>query len=309
MNEIDVLNFLTEREDKTKINWQQYFEKETENATICAVALAKFFHIKQYRNKEKKTCSRRIPNNELRQQIEGKFKVIREQMIKDGNGLFYPGGLLSDGTFNYHFSYTDVEYWLKIILHPDFFLPDDMETDFEKSINCALTLRVVFHAFMNNPLNQYPVKVIFVLYERMTDLTEKMEKSLVIIKPDGVGKKIIGSIISRFEDNELYIGNIKMIHIDRALACKHYHEHEGKPFFERLINYITADCSVAMIVEGEDAIKKVRDIMGSTDPLKAEAGTIRGDFGTDITLNVVHGSDSPKSAEREINLFFGNGVL
>ena len=136
-----------------------------------------------------------------------------------------------------------------------------------------------------------------------------MEKSLVIIKPDGVGKKIIGDIISCFEDNELYISNLKMIHIDRALACKHYREHEGKPFFERLINYITADRSIVMIVEGEDAIKKVRDIMGSTDPLKAEAGTIRGDFGTDITINVVHGSDSSKSAEREINLFFGNGVL
>ena len=136
-----------------------------------------------------------------------------------------------------------------------------------------------------------------------------MEKSLVIIKPDGIGKKIIGDIISRFEDNELYISNLKMIRIDRALACKHYHEHEGKPFFERLINYITADRSVVMIVEGEDAIKKVRGIMGSTDPIKAEAGTIRGDYGTDITINVVHGSDSTKSAEREINLFFGNDVL
>jgi nucleoside-diphosphate kinase len=136
-----------------------------------------------------------------------------------------------------------------------------------------------------------------------------MEKSLVIIKPDGVGKKIIGSIISRFENEELYISNLKMIRINRELACRHYHEHEGKPFFERLINYVTADRSVVMIVEGEDAIKKVRDIMGSTDPLKAEAGTIRGDFGTDITINVVHGSDSLKSAEREINLFFGNGVV
>lgn len=136
-----------------------------------------------------------------------------------------------------------------------------------------------------------------------------MEKSLVIIKPDGVGKKIIGDILSRFEDNELYVSNLKMIRIDRALACKHYHEHEGRPFFERLINYITADRSIVMIVEGEDAIKKVREIMGSTDPAKAAAGTIRSDYGTDITINVVHGSDSAKNAEREINLFFGNGVL
>lgn len=131
-----------------------------------------------------------------------------------------------------------------------------------------------------------------------------MEKSLVIIKPDGVGKKIIGEIISRFENDELYITKLKMINIDRDLACQHYIEHTGKSYFERLINYITADRSIVMVIEGENAIRKVRNILGSTDPLKADLGTIRGDFGTDVTINVVHGSDSVNSAEREISLFF-----
>jgi nucleoside-diphosphate kinase len=131
-----------------------------------------------------------------------------------------------------------------------------------------------------------------------------MEKSLVIIKPDGVGKKIIGEILSRFENDELYITKLKMINIERDLACQHYIEHTGKPYFERLINYVTADRSIVMVIEGENAIKKVRNILGPTDPLKADRGTIRGDFGTDVTINVVHGSDSVSSAEREIDLFF-----
>jgi nucleoside-diphosphate kinase len=133
-----------------------------------------------------------------------------------------------------------------------------------------------------------------------------MKKSLVIIKPDGVGKKIVGEIISRFENENLHISRLKMIHIDRELACMHYRDHKGKPYFERLINYITADSSVVMVLEGEDAVNKVRSIMGNTDPAKAIPGTIRSDFGTDITINVVHGSDSAESAEREIRLFFKN---
>ena len=133
-----------------------------------------------------------------------------------------------------------------------------------------------------------------------------MERSLVIIKPDGVGKKIIGEIISRFEDDGLYISKIKMIEIDRELATKHYKAHKDKPYFERLINYITADRSIIMVVEGENALKKVRDIMGNTDPHKAKPGTIRADFGTDITVNVIHGSDSVENAEREIKLFFND---
>ena len=133
-----------------------------------------------------------------------------------------------------------------------------------------------------------------------------MERSLVIIKPDGVCKKVIGDIISRFENRELYISDLLMLRIDRDLAATHYREHVGQPYFERLMNYITSDRSVIMILEGEDAVNKVRTLLGSTDPAKADPGTIRKDYGTDITINVIHGSDCPESAEREISLFFKN---
>ena len=132
-----------------------------------------------------------------------------------------------------------------------------------------------------------------------------MEKSLVIIKPDAVRKKIIGEIITRFEKEGLIIEKLKMARIDRKLACEHYCEHKDKNFFGNLIKYITSDRVVIMVVSGKDAIKKVRSIIGPTDSKKAEKGTIRGDFGTDITINVIHGSDSVKSSNREIKLFFG----
>lgn len=134
---------------------------------------------------------------------------------------------------------------------------------------------------------------------------KNIEKSLVIIKPDAVRKKIIGEIISRFEGKNLTIENLKMIKITRELACEHYCEHEDKDFFEKLINYITSDRVVVMVVSGIDAIGKIRSLMGPTDPGKAKKGTIRGDYGIDITINVVHGSDSKESAKREIKLFFG----
>lgn len=134
--------------------------------------------------------------------------------------------------------------------------------------------------------------------------SKNVEKSLVIIKPDAVRKKIVGEIISRIEREDLIIERLEMIKISGELACEHYCEHKGKDFFERLIEYITSDRVVVMIVSGEDAIQKVRALMGPTDPKKAERGTIRGDFGTDITVNVIHGSDSKESAEREIRLFF-----
>jgi len=132
-----------------------------------------------------------------------------------------------------------------------------------------------------------------------------MEKSLVIIKPDAVRKKIIGEIITRFEKEDLTIEKLKMTRIDSELACEHYCEHKDKNFFESLIKYITSDRVVIMVVSGKDAIKKVRSIIGPTDSKKAGRGTIRGDFGTDITINVIHGSDSVKSSNREIKLFFG----
>lgn len=134
--------------------------------------------------------------------------------------------------------------------------------------------------------------------------SKNVEKSLVIIKPDAVRKKIIGEIISRIEREDLIIERLEMIKISRELACEHYCEHKDKDFFEKLIEYITSDRVVVMVVSGEGAIQKVRSLMGPTDPKKAEKGTIRGDFGTDITVNVIHGSDSKESAEREIRLFF-----
>jgi nucleoside-diphosphate kinase len=131
-----------------------------------------------------------------------------------------------------------------------------------------------------------------------------MEKSLVIIKPDAVRGKNVGEIISRIEKENLTIEKLKMANISRELAHKHYYEHKDKSFFEKLIKYITSGSAVIMVVSGENAIEKVRNLMGPTDSKKAKKGTIRGDFGTDITVNAIHGSDSPESSEREIRLFF-----
>ena len=133
-----------------------------------------------------------------------------------------------------------------------------------------------------------------------------MEKSLVIIKPDGVSKKVVGKIITYFENQDLNIEKLKMMKISRELACKHYNEHRDKDFFKQLLEYITSGNVAVMVISGYNAIKKIRDIMGPTDPKKAKTGTIRGDYGTDITVNVVHGSDSKESAAREIKLFFLN---
>ncbi|ADT84098.1 nucleoside-diphosphate kinase [Thermococcus barophilus] len=135
----------------------------------------------------------------------------------------------------------------------------------------------------------------------------KVERTLVIIKPDAVVRGLIGEIISRFEKKGLKIVGMKMIHIDRELAERHYEEHKGKPFFNALIDYITKAPSVVMVVEGRYAISVVRKMAGATDPKDAEPGTIRGDLGLDVgdaIYNVVHASDSPESAEREINLYF-----
>jgi len=132
----------------------------------------------------------------------------------------------------------------------------------------------------------------------------EIERSLIIIKPDGVQKKVIGKIISRFEDAGLDIERMKMMEISEELAKRHYKEHIKKDFFKTLLKYICSGPVVVMIVSGSQAIKKARDLMGPTDAKKAPSGTIRGDFGVDVTTNVVHGSDSPESAAREIKLFF-----
>ena len=131
-----------------------------------------------------------------------------------------------------------------------------------------------------------------------------MERTFVMVKPDGVHRGLVGEIISRIERKGLKILAIKMLWIQRELAEQHYAEHREKPFFSNLVNYITSGPVVAMVVEGENAISVVRNLVGATNPIDAAPGTIRGDFGLDIGRNVVHASDSQASAEREISLFF-----
>lgn len=131
-----------------------------------------------------------------------------------------------------------------------------------------------------------------------------MERSLVLIKPDAMKRRLGSAIISRLEQQGLKIIALKMLHPDRALASRHYAVHAGKPFFDELINYITSTPIIAVVFEGEKAIEVIRKTMGATDPAKAEPGTIRRDFGLDIQQNAVHGSDSVETARKEINLFF-----
>lgn len=142
--------------------------------------------------------------------------------------------------------------------------------------------------------------------QEVAGIAKNFEKSLIIIKPDGVEKKVVGDIISRFERAELEIERIRVLEINKTIAYAHYNEHEGKPYFERLVDYMTSGPSIIMIIKGENAISKCRSIMGPTDPAKAPAGSIRGDHGSDITINSIHGSDCSENAQREINIFFGN---
>ncbi len=125
-----------------------------------------------------------------------------------------------------------------------------------------------------------------------------------MIKPDAVQRGLIGEIISRLERKGLKIVAMKMLNVSRELAERHYAEHREKPFFESLVDYITSAPVVAMVVEGKNAVKVVRTLVGATNPQEALPGTIRGDFGMDIGRNVIHASDSLESAEREISLFF-----
>ena len=131
-----------------------------------------------------------------------------------------------------------------------------------------------------------------------------VEKTLVLVKPDGVKKHICGEVISLFERKGLALHAIKLIEVSMELAKRHYGEHEGKPFFQGLIDFITSGKVLAMVVEGENAIAAVRQINGATDPLKAVPGSIRGDFATSIDENIVHASDAPETAAREIGLWF-----
>ena len=130
------------------------------------------------------------------------------------------------------------------------------------------------------------------------------ERTFVIIKPDAVQRGIIGAIISRFERKGIKIVAMKMESVSRELAEKHYGVHKGKPFFEPTVEYITSSPVVALILEGNNTIEMVRNMMGKTDPQKAELGTIRGDFGQFIGRNIIHGSDGADTAKFEIDLWF-----
>ena len=132
-----------------------------------------------------------------------------------------------------------------------------------------------------------------------------VESTLLIVKPDGVRRGLVGEILRRAEDKGLRLAEVRSLTIDVALAEEHYGEHRDKPFFGELVGFITSGPVVVARLEGEGAIAAWRTIMGPTDPVDAPPGTIRGDYGTVITENLVHGSDSPESAERELKLFFG----
>lgn len=131
-----------------------------------------------------------------------------------------------------------------------------------------------------------------------------VERTFVMLKPDAVQRGLVGEIISRLERKGLKIVALKLLRLDRALAERQYEVHRGKHFFEELVGFVTSSPVVAMVVEGEEAIKVVRKLMGATNPFEAEPGTIRGDFGLDLTKNLIHGSDSAETAKREIALFF-----
>ena len=129
-------------------------------------------------------------------------------------------------------------------------------------------------------------------------------KTFFMIKPDGVKRNLIGEIISRVEEKGFKITKIKMMTINQNLAEEHYGEHKDKPFFSDLVSFITSGPVVAMQVEGENVVVQIRNLMGATNPSDATPGSIRGDLATELDKNVVHGSDSDESAERELNLFF-----
>jgi nucleoside-diphosphate kinase len=134
------------------------------------------------------------------------------------------------------------------------------------------------------------------------------EQTLVLIKPDAVQRKLAGAILARFERRGLEIRAAKLLTVDRALAEEHYAEHNQKPFFGELVDFITSAPTLALVLEGESAISVVRTTMGATNPPEAAPGTIRGDLALAMPDNLVHGSDSPVSAHREIGLWFGDGV-
>ena len=131
-----------------------------------------------------------------------------------------------------------------------------------------------------------------------------MERTLILVKPDAFARNLTGEILARFERKGLRIVAMRLLTMDRELAEQHYAEHQGKPFFEELVSFITSGPLVAMVLQGHEAVKAARQVIGATNPLEANTGSIRGDFALEVGQNMVHGSDSPESAEREANLFF-----
>lgn len=131
-----------------------------------------------------------------------------------------------------------------------------------------------------------------------------MEKTFIMVKPDGVQRGLVGEIISRFEKKGYQLVGAKLMHVSRDLAEAHYAEHKERPFFGELVDFITSSPVFAMVWAGEDVISTARHMMGKTNPKEAAPGTIRGDFGVSVGMNIVHGSDSLESAERELNLWF-----
>lgn len=136
-----------------------------------------------------------------------------------------------------------------------------------------------------------------------------MEKTFLMVKPDGVQRNLIGEVISRFEKKGFQLAAAKMMTVPQALAEEHYAEHKDRPFYGELVNFITSSPVLAMVWQGEDVISIARHMMGATNPKEAAPGTIRGDFGIKVSQNIIHGSDSPESAEREIGLFFSESDI
>jgi len=136
-----------------------------------------------------------------------------------------------------------------------------------------------------------------------------IQRTLVLCKPDAVQRGVVGRIIARFERKGLKVAGLKMVAVDEELASRHYAEHIEKAFYLELKGFITSSPVIAMAIEGENAVEVVRNLMGVTDPQNAASGTIRGDFGLNLTMNLVHGSDSLASAEREVELFFEDDEL
>ena len=131
-----------------------------------------------------------------------------------------------------------------------------------------------------------------------------MERTLILVKPDAFARNLTGEIIARFERKGLRIVALRHMQVTEDLAKQHYAEHEGKPFFGELVDFITSSPLVAMVLEGGDAIRAARQVIGATNPLEAAPGSIRGDFALEVGKNMVHGSDAPESAQREAKLFF-----